>query len=283
MTKHLLSLLIITFIFFGVRGQDFPAYLKENAVKIDNSDSLNKQVYDVLSGYRLIMIGEMHGTNEPVKFATNLAELFASKGDSVQFGFEIPSDQMKTFLILQTDSSVFRSEFFVNPSFDGKASVAWAKAIILLSKNPRIKVFFYDLNKDETSDNEKRDSLMYGKIRSKIKEHLSWKTITIGGNVHNMLLPYKGKNKIAYYLCKDTTLNIASKLCTLNHYYQCGTMLNNRGNGLELQQVQTNSSLFSGVVGIDNYLLLFPNSMRNEYTGIFFTRTVTAAEMVKKK
>lgn len=283
MTKYLLLLLNITITYCSVSGQDFATYLKANAIKVDRLDSLNKQVYDLLSDKRLIMIGEIHGTNEPAKFIAGLSTLFTRYGDSVQIGFEIPSELMTTFLNLQTDSSIYHSDFFSKGSTDCRASVAWAATLSQLNNNPKIKIFFYDLNKSENKNYDGRDSLMYVKIKNKIKEHLTWTTITLSGNVHNMLLPYKGQNKTANYLSKDTELNIADKFCSLNHYYQSGTMLNNIGNGLELRQVGNNSSDYSNLVDYDNYLFLFPNNRTNNYNGIYFTRTVTAAELANKK
>ncbi len=262
-------------------GQDLQIQLKENAVKIEHLDNLDKLVYDKLKDFKLIMIGEMHGTNEPANFLIGLTELFANHKDTVQVGFEIPSELMTTYSRLLTDSSVFQSDFFSKNSVDGRASFAWANAITRLTKNSRVQIFFYDINKSESKDFQDRDSLMYIKIKQKIIEHPNWRTITLSGNVHNMKLKFRDKPTAAYYLCNDKDFNLIDKICTLNHYYQSGTMLNNIGNGLELRQVNNNPSVFSETFDFNNYLYLYPTA--DTYNGIFFTKNVTASELTNKK
>jgi len=276
MARSLLIILLTAYASLPVRGQDFPTYIRQHAVTFEKPDSLNKEVYKLLSGFRLIMIGEMHGTNEPVNFVSGLTDLFSNSGDSVQVGFEIPSDQMKDFEKYKTDSSIMQSHFFSKTSLDGRATVAWALAIAKIFHNPKARVFFYDMNGDYSAD---RDSIMYLNIKTEMEKRPGWRTITISGNIHNMLMPYKRQNKAGYYLYHDAGLNIKDKFCSLNHQYESGSMMNNIGNGLELREVGPFVSSYSKF-GNDHYLLLFPANMTDPYNGIFFTRKVTAAELV---
>lgn len=281
--KQLLLLLTLSFTFRAATGQDIGSSLNAKAVKIDSLDQLDNKVYDLLQNNKLIMIGEMHGTNEPATFVQGLADLFTRNGDSVQVGFEIPREQMTSFLNLGTDSSITHSDFFTKTSSDGRASVAWASTISVVSRNPKVIIFFYDLNTGESHTMGDRDSLMYVNIKKQMIEHPSWTTITLSGNIHNMRLPYKEQNKMGAYLANDTDLRISDKCCVLNHMYQRGTMLNNIGNGLELRHIDNIDSYFAQLLDCDNYLYLFPSSPENSYDGIFFTRTVTAAALANKK
>jgi len=283
MTRYLFSLLLILLIFPSVKSQDFPTYLKENAVKIEKLDSLSSEVYKLISDNQLIMVGEMHGTNEPAKLVIGLAKLLTINGDTIQVGFEIPSSQMTNFINEHSENSIYSSEFFSKVSEDGRASVAWAEAISTLNKNPKVKTFFYDINNGDSKNIDDRDSIMYLKIKNKIREHPAWKMITISGNVHNMLLPYKGKNKMALYLSNDKDLNISDKICSLNHQYQSGTMNNNAGNEFKIHDVGNIESEYSRYIDYDNYLFLFPINVTVSYSGIFFTRTVTAAKLAISK
>ena len=270
MIKRLFLILTIALQLTNLFGQDLQTQLKENAVKISHLDKLDKLVYEKLKDFKLIMIGEMHGTNEPANFLIGLTELFANHGDTVQVGLEIPSELMTTYSRLLTDSSVFQSNFFLNSFDDGRATIAWANAITRLTKNSKVQIFFYDINKSESKYFQDRDSLMYIKIKQKIIEHPNWRTITLSGNIHNMRLKFRDKPTAAYYLCNDKDIKLNDKICTLNHYYQNGTMLNNIGNGLELRQVNNNPSVFSETFDFDNYLYLYPTA--NTYNGIFFTK-----------
>lgn len=280
MKIRLLFTLAITFRLTSLFGQDATTHLKENAIKIDHLDTLGKPVYDRLAGFKLFMVGEMHGTNEPANFLVGLSELFANFGDTVQVGFEIPSEQMIHYSQSSTDNSVFQSDFFAKNSVDGRASTAWANAITRLAKNSRVQIFFYDINTAESTNYNDNDSLMYLKIKDRIIKHPSWRTITLSGNIHNMRLKFREKPTTGYYLCNDKELNLADKICTLNHYYQSGTMLNNIGKGLELRHVNKNSTIYSETFPFDSYLYIF--HAPNTYNGVFFTRTVTAAHMTYK-
>jgi hypothetical protein len=265
-TTFILAFLLTTGVCFG------------QVLEIEPLDRLEQPVYDKMNEFNLIMIGEMHGTNEPANFLIGLAELFANHGDTVQVGFEIPSEMMTAYLQSLTDSSVFQSDFFLNNSADGRASIAWANAIARLTKKSNVKIFFYDI--DKYGADAERDSLMYLKIKGKIIEHPHWRTITLSGNIHNMRIPFRGKLTTAYHLCNDKELNLSEKICTLSHIYQSGTMLNNIGNGLEIRQINNEPSAYSEV-GLDNYLYLYPTA--GMYDGIFFTKTVTASELVNMK
>ena len=108
----LIPTLILTFL--NAKGQDAITYLKNNAVRIDNPEKMNDSVYKLLSPFQMIMMGEMHGSNEPAQFVSGLTELLTSKGDSVQVGLEIPLSKMSNFLSLHTDSSIYTSDFHPN-------------------------------------------------------------------------------------------------------------------------------------------------------------------------
>jgi hypothetical protein len=252
---------------------------KDYAVNIEKLDVLNDHVYALLSPYRLVMVGEQHGSNEPAKFVAGLAELFANHGDSVLVGFEIPSKEMDEYLKDRTEKSIAQSKFFDVESTDGRASVAWAGAIAKLSKNSRITIFFYDVNADEHGD---RDSLMYVNIRNNMLKHPAQKTITLSGNIHNRVYPYKQRNTTAAYLLNDKQLNLTSKLCSLDHRYLEGTARNNMGNGLEVHTLKNPASVYS-TLGYDNYVMPFPATTDYPYTGMLYTKYITAAETMKQK
>jgi hypothetical protein len=188
---------------------------------------------------------------------------------------------MTEYLNQPNDNSIYSTEFFVKNSDDGRASVAWAEMILKLNKNHKVRIFFFDVNKGESKSPGDRDSIMYLKVKNKIKLHPGWKTITLSGNIHNMLLPYKEKITIAFYLSRDNELNLSGRIFSLNHQYGSGTMLNNTGKGLEMHSVDNSFSDYFKAVDYENYLLLLPANVNNRYNGIFFTRSVTAAQMVK--
>lgn len=263
MLQKLKLILLSTLFSITVYGQDFTINLNKNAVPIEKTDSSQQNIFNLLHGYSVIMIGEIHGTNEPINFVETLVEIFTRNGDSVQVGFEIPSKQMSTFLKQPIKGNLLKSEFFAFPSGDGRASLAWYKAMANILKNTKTSIFFFDKN---TGDNRNADSVMYLNIKSRIKKYRNWKTITICGGSHNKLFDKDGLNRIGSLLIADKELNMADSLCSLNHEFKEGETLWN--------SFKPNETVYSKV-GYDNYLYMFPKNNSEPYTGILYTKYLT--------
>jgi hypothetical protein len=270
------------FILLNASGQD-TTFIKKNAIRIDNQEALSNEIYKLIESYPLIMVGEMHGTNEPANLVVSLAELLTRNANHVQVGLEIPSDLMKKYINDPLDGNIFSSDFFARKSVDGRASFAWANIIAKLNDNPKAEIFFYDINEGDTRDINERDSVMYVKIKKRIQEHPTWKTITLSGNVHNMLTPFRNKPKVGRFLRQDKDLNLTDKILSFNHVYGAGSMLNDFGDGLRLHKTDDSRSNYAKAVDYEKYLILPPPSDKMTYTGFYFTREVTAAKLVSEK
>ncbi len=159
--------------------------------------------------------------------------------------------------------------------------MSWVEIIRTFNQIKNVKLFFFDTNKADFAISMNRDSLIYIKIKKQIQINPGWKTITLSGNIHNMLLPYRDKNTMAYYLKTDKELNFSDKICSINHRYESGTMFNNSGNGIELRQVTSPNSDYSTSVDYDSYFLLLSQKFTDSYNAIYFTKKVTAAKMVQ--
>jgi len=277
MIKRHLPLLFF-FGYIGLSGQSELSYLKANAIPINDPEQLNERIYEELSPFQIIMFGEMHGTNESAPFVNGLAKLFSEKGDSLSIGFEIPSDQMTQFLLMHTDSSIYASDFFHRPiSVSGKESIPWAKLISSLNENPKVEIFFFDVDQIEETYYQ-RDSLMYSKIKKQYLRSPNWKMITFGGNYHNKI---SEPTSMISYLIKDKELNLQSKICSLNFEYLEGYARANFGHGLEVKLLGRPESIYDTMISYDHYFFLYPPSSRHDYTGFYYSRYITAAEMTK--
>jgi hypothetical protein len=51
----------------NIVAQNLESDLNEKSIEIKSVDNLPKEIYKPLSAYSLIMVGEIHGTNESVK------------------------------------------------------------------------------------------------------------------------------------------------------------------------------------------------------------------------
>jgi hypothetical protein len=259
-------------------GQNPTDTFSNRAFRINSPDTLNQKVYEWLKPLKMIMVGEMHGTQEPSRLLTGLAEMFLQNGDSVLVGFEIPSETMAAYFQNKSPEGILASEFFSTPSMDGRASEAWFEAIKRIGKNPRAGLFFFDANTGE----KKRDSTMFVKIKAQILSHPNCKILTISGNVHNIRIPFDGKPRAAAFLANDPQLAIQDLMFTFDHRYESGNMRNHTGNGLELREVKKGNSPFGLNAPFENFLFAFPPGKQNYHDGFLFTKKVIAAEMVKR-
>ncbi len=282
MNKFLISAMALTCILSNIYGQDSISIL-QHAIKIENPDHLDENIYKAICGYQLFVVGEGHGTKEPARFVQSLAELFLLNGSRVQIGLEIPSDQMKTYLIDTRDSNVYTSVFFTGKSYDGRACFAWADLIARLTKQPRVEFFFYDVNIGDFKNFEERDSLMYLKIKKRMQLHPDWKTITLGGNIHAMIRPYDGKTKMALFLHDDKDLNIGKRFLSINHSYGSGTYWGNSNKILQVFQADHSHSIFATAFNAENYLYLYPENVERSFSAIYFTSSLTASPLTGQK
>ncbi|MBL0104538.1 MAG: hypothetical protein IPP51_12735 [Bacteroidetes bacterium] len=262
-------------------AQDPSEYIKANAVRMEAPDKLNDSIYNLLSPYRIILLGEMHGINESAQFVGGLIDLFTESGDSVLLGMEIPSQYMKSFLAEGTDSSVYASDFFSNLSWrDGRQSTAWADLIVKAHRLRKCKVFFFDINDSDGKDVD-RDFVMYKNIKAQCERNQNFRIITLSGNYHNPTKSPEEKT-MGYYVAHDSMLVQQSALCSLNIYFIKGQMRNDSGNGLELKSLDKGDDIFTKTLSWDYFIMMANPKKSYPYTGIYFVKTITAAAMVKE-
>lgn len=275
--RRIVGLILFVINFSVSEAQDLASYLKKNAVPIQNPETLSDSIYNLLSPFQLIMIGEMHGTNEPAEFTIGLAELFSKKGDSILLGLEIRPDLLKEFISSNTDSALYRSEFFARPPFlDGRESFAWAKIISRLKNNPLIQLFYFDIDQSQLNE-VNRDSIMYLNIKRHIQNHPKHRMITLSGNAHNRIITEE--KKTAAYLINDRDLNLSLKFCSLVHTYLKGACRVNSGDGLKLKEIEHAPGVTDTTLSFDKYLVLSSGKTGYPYSGNFYTKVVTASEM----
>ncbi|MGL1886384.1 MAG: hypothetical protein OCD76_07710 [Reichenbachiella sp.] len=262
-------------------SQGFGEYVSKNAVEVHSLINLNNEVYDLIMDYQLIMIGEMHGTQEPAKLVSGIAKVVVENEGQVSVGLEIPQNEVAKFVQSPTDSVLRITEFFSKENIDGRNGESWFDLIIYCNTNPNINLFFYDNFKEYHMVN--RDSAMYLTIVQQVKKYPSSKVITLSGNIHNWLIPYKESLTMGYYCVNDTVNFSRAKVCSINHIYSEGTMLNNTGNGIELSDIDFSESIYSESVDFNNYLLFYESSKPYQYSGVLYTRKVNHSKKLRKQ
>ena len=275
-TLTLLSLLLSVSAF----SQGWKEYIAKNALPLSEDLKPDPSLYTHFKNYQLILMGEMHGTQEPAKMVEQLAKLFLLHEDSVSVGLEIPPKEMGAFLKKPSEKTLKTSAFFSKPNEDGRNGQAWFDLVRYCMNEPRVSVFFYD--NSALDDGVPRDSSMYLEIKKQALAHPKNKILTISGNLHNQLIPHNNLKTMGSYLSSDSTLFPKNRICSIYHYYAEGTMLNNTGNGLELTTIQFQDSDFTSGPS-PNYFLFFEAVEPASNNCIFFTRKVHHSESIHPK
>lgn len=268
-------------IYSNLHSQGFGEYVSENAIEINTELNLDSVHYNAIKNFDLIMVGEIHGTNEPVILVEELSKLILKNEKSVSIGIEIPEEEMSKFIKVPNDSTLKQSRFFLKENRDGKNGQAWFDLLKYCNSESSINLFFFDNYKRMKIEN--RDSVMYEGIKNQKINFPNAKIITISGNIHNMLVPYNEMNTMGSY-CDNDSINFPKgSICSIDHAFSEGTLLNNEGNGLELRTIEYEESIFSESSNYNNYMVFFQTHESNGHSSIFYTRKVSHSKRIKKK
>jgi hypothetical protein len=258
-------------------SQSWKEYIAQNALPVGKNLEPDSSLYHSFKDYRLIMMGEMHGTQEPAKMVEQLARLILHSEDSVSIGLEIPEKELVSFLQNPSERTLKESHFFSKPNEDGRNGRAWFELVSYCMNDPRIRVFFFD---NAVSSDVPRDSIMYLEVKKQAALHPQNKILTISGNLHNQLIARNGSKTMGSYLSADSLTFPKKQICSIYHYYAEGTMLNNTGKGLELTTIEFRESDFTSG-NYENYFIFYDSAEPTPNNCIFFTRRVNHSERLK--
>jgi hypothetical protein len=252
--------------------------LKKNAIPIQNLSKLSDKIYDEIANYEIIMIGEMHGTNEPAEFAYGLCNLITKSEKNVVLALEIRSSQMNNLSDEMSITQLKELDFFRRENFDGRNGVSMLNLIYKSNQNERIILKFID----NPYPSSTRDSSMYKEIRNIHNKYPNNKIVTLTGNVHNSFIPIFDEVRIGGYLLKDSVNFDSKKIMSINHVFSEGSMLNNYGTGLKINTIEREDNIYNTTLSHDMFLYKKYPKEQNEYTHILYTDKVTASEIIKK-
>ncbi len=261
-------------------SQGFGDYIKENAIEIKSINNLPQDLYVSFSKFDLIMVGEMHGTQEPSLFVESLAKLIAKKEGEVSVGLEAPMRELSAFIENPTERNLLNSKFFSQENVDGRNGQSWFDLILHCAQDTNIHLFFFD--NVNTKKGENRDSIMYVGIKNQKRRFPKHKIITISGSIHNWRVPFNDMVTMGMFCLKDTLNFPYDKVCSINHVYSEGTMLNNIGKGLELSTILFEESIYSKSVDYENYLVFYEFGKQNKNNCLLYTKKVNHSRKIKK-
>lgn len=274
-----MKIIIVLYLLFLLNiNSAFCQFIKDNSIEILKLDSLDNEFFNVIKDYDLIMVGEMHGTNEPAQFVEGLAKLIIRNEEKVNVGIEIPKNAINTFQINPTIQTLESCKFFNQENIDGRNGQAWYRLISNLIKKPKINLFFFDI-----PNSTNRDSMMYVEVAKIKKNDKKVKIVLLSGNIHNQLTPYKGIVTMGTYLKRDSTLLLKDKIMSIRHRYRKGTMFNNFGDGLKVHEVNYKKNIFNKDVNYKKYFCPNFPELSKRYNFFIYTEEVTTSKKLKTK
>lgn len=276
--KNFVTILYGLLFSITIYSQSIDDYIKQNAIELKNINKLNDSVYKHFAKYKIIMLGEIHGTNETAQLANSLAHLFTKHNDTVCLGIEIKPEELTKFIANPTLQNLQYSKYFLSEDIDGRRSITWFNVIKHQLKNKKVKLFFFDFDNDNITTN--RDSMLYENVKTVMENNPHSKTILLTGNLHNRLVCANAKKRMGYYLATDSSLKLANKICSINTSFDTATMLNkNVGEEKRLKQMIAPKSELSTAVNYKQYLLFLGEGI--DYNAYFFVRNLTASKSYK--
>jgi len=250
--------------------------IKEQAITIENLADLNTDIYREISKYDVILMGEMHGTMEPSEFVYGLSKLIADKEGNVTLALELPSSLLTGMTDNMTKERLKVFDFFSGENRTGQNGEACLDLIYKANQDSRINLEFIDNYIAST-----RDSSMYAAICEIKKAAPYTKIVTLTGNIHNRLIPYNDEQRIGGYLLGDTVNFDPTRIMSINHYFNHGTMLNNIGNGLELQTFDPSDNIYNQTISSKMYLCSRISEEIPAHTHFLYTEEVTHSNPIQ--
>lgn len=228
----LLCSLVLSVLIFSCQNHENQS--EENTTDLGNLSNLSQAVYGKIKAFDVIMIGEMHGTQEPARLVYSLAKLIADNEGEVYVGLEIPEQQINLSNDELDPENLLNTPFFIEQEYsDGRNGQSWFDLMVNCGADKRINVFFID-----NFTTSSRDSSMYIEVK-KIKElHPKNKILTLTGNIHNRLIPFREKATMGVCILEDERTFEPSKIMSIGHYYKEGTMRNSMRGEFKIREAK---------------------------------------------
>jgi len=249
---------------------------QQTFIELDSISHFPEVTYDSLAKYKLVLLGEMHGTKEAPVLVNSFASLFSEHPKKVIVALEIPDENQEGInKYLKTgDESILRSLRFFKDTKDGRSSVAMAYLVKSFYKKENISLFCFDIS-DYKNGAGYRDSMMAQNILKIKKENPEAVLITLSGNIHSNTKKgfRKGYETMGYFLKQE----LGSKLISLNIRYKNGTAYNCMNGECKERNLQSDDSSYKDYLRKNAYILIDKGFEPSGYNGMIYLKEVFAS------
>jgi hypothetical protein len=149
-----------------------------------------------LSGHKIVMVGENHGTKEMPMTFVRLVCAALRQGNTVSVGLELPSEQTEPLnKYLQSNGDASAKREFLGSAFwetdrDGRSSIAYADMIDTLRALQRrgfpLSVFPLHTEAITSANVGRYDEMMADRVWQEYETHVAALVLSYTGRVHSM-------------------------------------------------------------------------------------------------
>jgi hypothetical protein len=152
----------------------------------------------VITGHRIVMFGELHGTKEMPAMFARLVCAALQRGNAVSVGLELPASeqaQLDQYMASDGDSSArnaLLASWFWSKGRDGRQSNAYFGMIEALRgmRHAGLPLSVFSLEDKPIKSSQyaqRRDEVMAARVRHEYETRTDTLVLTYTGNIHNML------------------------------------------------------------------------------------------------
>lgn len=218
-----------------------------------------------LADYKIIMVGEMHGTNESAQFVAKLVETL-SKNKEVILALEIPANELEK-------DSLGQIKFFKEIKQDGRSNQAIFDLIKHFENNNQVDIKAFDIKSNLDSFPPDRDKYMSEQILSLYKQYPNKTIISLSGNFHNSLDIRFDIKTMGYYLKQSFS---DEKIASINISWSKGKANFNIGEGLALMDLGVKNTSCTTDFNCSTFLYDYRDKQTN-YNYYLYCDTITPA------
>ncbi len=284
--KILTSVIFLTTLltFSFAQAEVSQQFIRDNALKIKSVSNPPRLIAKQIKGFKVITVGEMHGTNETPQFVLGLVRLLAKKNKSIVLGLEIPhGEQINIDRFVETgDLSILKNApFFTRDFQDGRSSKAMAALLTKVRKFKNVKVFCFDPAPDDISGQD-RDTKMAVGLRKALVEMNPDVMLVLAGNIHASLAvgtPWDPQYKpMGYelYSLPDSPISQSEILAIRLRYIMGSAWVCYTSKPCGKNDMTEPKNNYSEALPWNNYFLKEPD-ITNGYNATFFARSISAS------
>ncbi|MBI5631433.1 MAG: hypothetical protein HY921_11180 [Elusimicrobia bacterium] len=262
-----------------------PEFIIRNAIKLESPVELPDRMFPELKGYDVIILGEMHGTNEAPAFVQGLLRLIARNGRSAFLAVEIPAGEqhaIDSFLETGRIDILKKTAFFSRDFQDGRSSRAMAGLLEAVRSIPGVEVVCFDPG--ISAGAQERDSGMARNIKDAFLRLRKDHAVVLAGNVHASIgrgTSWDKNYRPMGYLLHAGPGAIFSQdeiLAVLNRYKKGSAWVCSGGAASDCKEtaLEQKDSGYTLAVPWSSYFLKEPELARG-YNATFFSRAITAS------